>query len=234
MRVIVAEDNFLRDLLVRILPEYGLQVIGAARTTHELLRLVDIDPPDIVTLDISMPRCDPEADPEYAAGVDAAKEIRRRHPQVAIVALSQHSQLRWAEEIAALGMAVGYQLKDRVQDMNVLVEVMKAVAGGDIRVDKTLVAALFARKRLNDPVKTLSPRESEVLQLIAEGLSNSAIAERLFIREGTVEGHETAIYGKLRLSSRRGASGKAETNLRVLAVLAFLKSGRVHHAEQEP
>jgi len=227
VRVIVAEDGFIRDLLVRSFPDYGLQVCGHARTTQELIQLVNADPPDIVTIDIAMPRSDPDAEPEYGAGVEAAREIRQTHPDVAILALSQYAEVPWAEEIASLGMAVGYQLKDRVQDMGALVDTMRAVAAGDIRIDPTLITALVARKRLNDPVQNLSAREREVLQLMAEGLSDAAIAKRLFLAASTVEGHERSVYQKLGLSGLRSdADGKPHINIRVMAVLAFLRSGR--------
>lgn len=226
MRVIVAEDNFLRELLVRALPDHGIQVIGQARTTRELVERVDAEAPDLVTIDFEMPRLEPTDEPEYGAGLDAAREIRRRHPSVAILALSQYAEVPWAQEIAALGMAVGYQLKDRVQDLGGLVATMRAVAGGDIRIDTTLVAALFARKRVDDPIRRLSNREREVLQLMAEGLSNTAIAERLYIQPRTVEGHETSIYRALGLANpRTETGGKPKINVRVMAVLAFLKSG---------
>ncbi len=227
MRVIIAEDGFLRDLLARSFPDYGLKVCGQARTTQELINLVDADPPDIVTVDINMPRTKPDGEPEYGAGVEAAHTIRQRHPDVAILALSQHAEVPWAEEIASLGMAVGYQLKDRVQDMDALVETMRAVADGDIRIDRTLIAALVGRKRVDDPVQNLSVREREVLQLMAEGLSDAAIAEKLFLAGSTVEGHERSIYQKLGLSPLRSdGDGKPRLNIRVMAVLAFLRSGK--------
>jgi DNA-binding NarL/FixJ family response regulator len=225
MRVIVAEDNFLRELLVRHLPEHGVEVAGQARTTQELIELVDATPPELVTIDFEMPRR-PLSPAEYGAGLDAAREIRRRHPSVAIFALSQYTEVSWAEDIASLGMAVGYQLKDRVQDMDGLIATMHAVAAGEIRIDATLVAALLRRQRLDDPVKRLSAREREVLQLMAQGLSNTAIAEKLFIQERTVEGHETSIYRTLGLAHPRGGATKPKINIRVMAVLAFLKSGK--------
>jgi DNA-binding NarL/FixJ family response regulator len=225
MRVIVAEDNFLRELLVRVLPEHGIEVAGQARTTQELIELVDADPPELVTIDFEMPRR-PLAQSEYGVGLDAAREIRQRHPSVAIFALSQYTEVSWAEDIASLGMAVGYQLKDRVQDMDGLIATMLAVAEGEIRIDATLVAALLRRQRVDDPVKRLSAREREVLQLMAQGLSNTAIAEKLFIQERTVEGHETSIYRTLGLANPRAGAGKPKINIRVMAVLAFLKSGK--------
>lgn len=226
MRVIVAEDNFIRDLLAGVLPSYdGITVSGQARTTQELLSLVDADPPDLVTLDLQMPR-QPHLSAEYGAGLDAAREIRRRHPSVAICALSAYAEVPWAQEIAALGMKVGYQLKDRVEEMDGLVATMREVAAGEIRIDTILVAALFGRQRIDDPVQRLTARERQVLQLIAAGLSNTAIAEKLFIQERTVEGHETSIYRTLGLAIPRSAGTKPKVNVRVMAVLALLKSGK--------
>lgn len=140
MRVIVAEDGIMRDLLVRSFPHHGLEISGQARTTQELIRLVAEKPPDIVVTDIKMPRSDSDTEPAYDAGTEAAREIRRRYPEVAILALSQYAEVPWAEEIATLGMKVGYRLKDRVQDMERLVGIMREVAAGEIRIDGTLVA----------------------------------------------------------------------------------------------
>src|SRR5947209_7702244 len=127
MRVIVAEDGLMRRLLVQSLDQYGFEVIGQARTKQELLRLVDADPPDIVTLDIEMPLFEADTTTELHAGLDAAREIRTRHPSVAILALSHHAVVPWAEELISLGTSVGYQLKDRLQEMDTLVEAMRAV-----------------------------------------------------------------------------------------------------------
>jgi DNA-binding NarL/FixJ family response regulator len=228
MRVIVAEDGILRDLLVRTLPDHGLEISGQARTTQELIRLVAEEPPDIVITDIKMPRSDSDTEPAYDAGMEAAREIRRRYPDVAILALSQHAEVPWAEEIATLGMKVGYLLKDRVEDMEGLVDTVRAVASGDIRIDATLIAALARRQRLNDPVQRLSPREREVLELMAEGLSDVAIAKRLYLAESTVEGHARSIYQKLELStSTYDTAERPAINVRVKAVLALLRYGRV-------
>ena len=226
MRVIVAEDNFIGDLLVGVLPSYdGITVSGQARTTRELLSLVDADPPDLVTLDLQMPR-QPHMPTEYGAGLDAAREIRRRHPSVAICALSTYAEVPWAQEIAALGMKVGYQLKDRVEKMDSLVTTMRDIATGEIRIDTILVAALLGRQRIDDPIQRLTPREREILQHIAEGWSNTAFAEELFVHERTVEGHVTSIYRTLGLAIPRSADTKPKVNIRVMAVLALLKSGK--------
>ena len=222
MRVIVAEDNYTRDAIADVLgaPPYGMDVIGRASTIADLLRLVDADPPDIVTLDLRMPRVDPLAKPELA-GMDAARQIRRAHPGVAILVLSQFDYVPWVEEVVKLGMAVGYQLKDELRDIGRLAEVMRAVAAGEIRIDSTLVARLVSRPRPDDPLDRLTRREREVLGLMAEGLSNAGIAARLVIEHGSVEAHATEIYRKLGISHLGG-----EVNARVMAVLAFLRSGK--------
>jgi DNA-binding NarL/FixJ family response regulator len=226
VRVIVAEDNFLRELLVRYLPEHGIEVTGQAPTTQELFDLVEAGPPSLVTIDFEMPRR-PGTKPEYGAGLDAAREIRCRYPDVAILGLSQYPEVSWAEEIAALGDAVGYQLKDRVAELDRLIVTMREVAAGAVRMDETLVRALLQRRRVDDPVQRLSPREREVLALMAQGLSNTAIAKQLHIQERTVEGHETSIYRTLCLTKVRDPGGdKPKVNVRVMAVLEFLKRGR--------
>src|SRR5262245_21364453 len=135
MRVIVAEDSLLfGDFLVKELTERGLLVTGWAKTAQELQQLVDADPPDIVVPDMRMPRSDPLARKEDL-GLEAATQIRWNHPSVAILALSGHPKMAWAEEIVTLGAKVGYQLKDQVQDMHALIEIMYAIAHGAIRID---------------------------------------------------------------------------------------------------
>lgn len=224
MRVIVADDGFIRDLLAKTFPSYGLTVTGQARTARELLDLVDADPPDIVIADIAMPS---DAGQERAgpAGLDAARQIRRDHPEVAIVALSNHGNLTWVEEIIALGKPVGYQLKDQLRDLDVFVEIMRSVRDGEIRIDSSLVEGLFRRKRVDDPIKRLTPRERDVLRLIAEGRSNAAIAARLDVSKKAVETYETSVYSKLGLSRSRDAEER-DVNVRVMAVLTWLRFGR--------
>jgi DNA-binding NarL/FixJ family response regulator len=225
MRVIIAEDGGLfRNLLIEELPRLGLDVIGSANSTQELIRLVDADPPDIVLLDIRMPR-EPTTDPEFGAGLEAAKQIREHHPNVALLALSNYAEVLWAEEMVALGPGVGFQLKDRVSHQAQLLEDMRVVAAGGVRIDDALIKALVDRKRANDPVATLTERERQVLRYIAQGLSNAAIAEKLYVQESTIEGQQTSIYQKLGLSGLP-ADEKTRINRRVKAVLAFLKSGK--------
>ena len=227
MRVIVADDKVMGDALVADFEKHGLEVIGLARTKPQLLRLVDANLPDIVTLDLEMPLLDTDVKPDIRAGLESAREIRAHHPSVALLAFSQHEVVPVAEELISLGPSVGYQLKERIGDMRELLECMRALVAGDVRIDKGLIAALVARKRIDDPVEKLTPREREVLQWIAEGLTNAAIADKLHITEGAVEGHETSIYRKLGLSHlSAGKNRKPMVNVRVMAVLTFLKSGR--------
>ncbi|MEJ8645419.1 response regulator transcription factor [Streptomyces sp. MS1.HAVA.3] len=228
MRVVVAEDSGLyRDLLVRALLDYGdIEVAGQAATTAELLDLVEQAVPDIVIIDIAMPPTASQA-PEGDAGLTAARELRRRHPDLPILALSQYQEVSWAQEIATLDGPVGYQLKGRVEDMDSLVQAIRDVAHGDTRIDQTLVKALLARKRHNDPIDQLSPTERRVLELMAEGFSNTAIAAELSYARQTVEGIITSIYRKLELTALpKDQNGKPVVNGRVLAILAFLRWGR--------
>jgi DNA-binding NarL/FixJ family response regulator len=218
MRVIVAEDGGLfHDYLVTTLPQHGLTVIGRAKTTAELMALVKKDPPDVVTLDIMMPIQRAPAD--RSAGMDAAREIRAGHPEVGILMLSNHGELSWVEAVLALGNGVGYQLKDRVDDMTALVQIIRTVASGGVRLDETLVSDLIRRPRINDPLAELLPREHQVLTLMAKGWSNSAIAWNLNYSVKVIEEVVSAIYRKLDIHPDDGI------NKRVQAVLAFLRWG---------
>ncbi|MFD9406527.1 response regulator [Streptomyces sp. NPDC059989] len=228
MRIVLAEDSGLyRDLLVRALLDYGdVEVAGQAATTSELLELVEQCTPDIVIIDIAMPPT-PSQPPEGDAGLTAARELRHRHPDLPILALSQYQEVSWAQEIAALDGPVGYQLKGRVEDMDSLVQAIRDVAHGGTRIDQTLVKALLGRKRHNDPIDRLSPTERRVLELMAWGLSNTAIAATLSYVPKTVEGIITSIYRKLELTELpRDEKGKPVVNGRVMAILAFLRWGR--------
>jgi len=228
MRVIIAEDiGLYRDLLVRALLDYeDVEVVGQAGTTAEIVELIGDSPPDVVILDIAMPPA-PGLPPEGDAGLSAARDLRLRHPDLPILALSQYPNVSWAQQMASLGGPVGYQLKDRVKDMDSLVAAIREVADGNTSIDQTLVQALLARKRHNDPVDRLTPTELRVLELMAEGRTNVAIADELSYAEATVEGIATAIYRKLQLSELpKDREGKPTVNGRVMAVLAFLRSGR--------
>jgi DNA-binding NarL/FixJ family response regulator len=222
MRVIVAEDTILRDLLVMELQRQGLDVIGSARTTEELFRLVDADPPDIVILDLRMPP-DDNSDVEFTAGLQAAKTLRTRHRRVALLILSAYSSPYWVDQIVALGPAVGYQLKDRVQDMAHLLDDIQAVAAGGTRIDQVLLESWKQRKQASDPVQDLTEQQQMVLWLMARGFSNAEIMKQLVLVKSTIEGHERAIYSKLGLS-RMPEDEQTRINRRVKAVLALLRS----------
>lgn len=232
MRVVVAEDGGLfHQFLVESLPQHAsgsdaVEVVGQARTTTRLLELVDEVAPDVVTLDLAMPRLLPPADP--AAGLEAAREIRRTHPSIGIVVLSNIGELSFVEAVLALGTGVGYQLKDRVENMAELVQILRTVAAGGVRVDETLVAALITRPRVNDPLAGLSRRELKVLTLMAKGLSNSAIAGDVNYSVKVIEETVSAVYRKLDIDPDEGI------NKRVLAVLAFLRWGKRADDRENP
>ncbi|HEU0090151.1 MAG TPA: response regulator transcription factor [Pseudonocardiaceae bacterium] len=220
--MIVAEDTIMCDLLAMELRRQGLDVIGSARTTMELLRLVDADSPDIVILDLHMP-LDENHKPEFIAGLDAAKRIRTRHRRVALLILSNYSSPFWVDEVVSLGPAVGYQLKDRVQDMTHLMDDIRAVAAGGTRIDQTLLESWKQRKQVSDPIQGLTEQQRAVLWLMAKGLSNAEIQKKLSLMESTIEGHERTIYAKLGLS-RLPEDEQTRINRRVKAVLTLLSS----------
>src|SRR5262249_6003313 len=153
---------------------------------------------------------------DRSAGIDAAREIRAGHPSVGILMLSNHSELAWVEAVLSLGSGVGYQLKDRVEDMTMLVQIMRTVAAGGVRIDETLVADLIRRPRVDDPLAELTPRELTVLTLMAKGWSNSAIAWDMNYSVKVIEDVLSTVYRKLGINPDEGI------NKRVLAVLAFL------------
>jgi len=214
MRVVVAEDSvLLREGIARLLEDAGIEVVGQAGTADELMLKVRSYKPDVAIVDIRMP---PTQSDE---GLRAAKEIRDRHPQTAVLVLSQYLEPAYALELLSENAeGVGYLLKDRVADVEAFVEAVKRVGEGGSALDPSVVSQLVGRRRRDDPIEQLTPREREVLELMAEGLSNNAIAERLVVTERAVEKHVTSIFGKLRLGA------DAEHHRRVLAVLAFLRA----------
>ena len=213
MRVVVADDAvILREGLARLLEEAGFEVVGLAADADELYALVEHSKPDVAIVDIRMPPTHTDE------GLRAAKLIRARWPQVGILVLSQYVQARYAVELLAQGTErVGYLLKDRVSDVEEFCAAVKRVAEGGSALDPTVVSQLVGRRRRDDPVAALTPRETEVLELMAEGRSNQAVGERLFITPRAVEKHVTSIFGKL------GLPATAEDHRRVLAVLAYLR-----------
>ena len=214
MRVVLAEDSvLLREGVARILEEAGFEVAGQAGTADELLLKVRSYSPDVAIVDIRMPPTHTDE------GLKAAQEIRARHPDVGVLVLSQYVEPSYAMELLAENAeGVGYLLKDRVSDVKEFAAAVRRVGEGGSALDPAIVTQLVGRRRAHDPIEDLTAREREVLQLMAEGRSNSGIAERLVVTERAVEKHVTSIFGKLRLPAA------AEDHRRVLAVLAFLRS----------
>jgi DNA-binding NarL/FixJ family response regulator len=215
MRVVVAEDSvIIREGLVRLLTEAGFDVVGQAGDGAELLRQVDTHRPDVAIVDIRMPPTHTDE------GLRAARELRRRYPGLGVLVLSQHVRPSYAFELLSEGTdGIGYLLKDRVSDLEELAEGVRRVGGGGSVLDPSVVAQLVNRRKMgNDPVDELTERELEVLGLMAEGRSNKAVADRLFITEHTVEKHVQNIFAKLRIPAT------TDDHRRVLAVLTFLNS----------
>jgi len=214
MRIALADDaDLLREALASALASAGFEVVGQAGDAEGLLRIVDAESPDVVVLDVRMP-------PTHTTeGLEAARAIRARHPRMAILVLSQYVETRYAVDLLREDPSgVGYLLKDRVTKVADLAEAVRRVASGGSVIDPEVVARLLGRPRAHSPLDELTPREREILGLMAEGRSNQAIAERLTLEVKTVEGHVRAIFSKL------GLQPAAEDHRRVLAVLAYLRS----------
>ena len=214
MRVVVAEDTLLtRAGIVRLLREAGIDVVGEAEDAQDLLRQVRLKHPDAAITDIRMPPTHTDE------GLLAAQRIREEHPDVGVLVLSQYIEPTYAMRlIEDHPERVGYLLKERVFDVAILIDALRRLADGETVVDPTIVARLVGRRRRNDPLSELTQREREVLSLVAEGMSNRAIAGRLFVTDRTVEAHIKQVFLKLRLSESH------ERHRRVLAVLAFLRA----------
>jgi DNA-binding NarL/FixJ family response regulator len=214
LRVAIAEDSvLLREGIARLLSEAGFEIVGQSSTADDLLLKVRSYSPDVAIIDIRMP-------PSHTdEGLRAAKTIREQHPGVGVLVLSEYLEPAYAMElIADDAEGVGYLLKQRVSELGEFASAVRRVAEGGSALDPAIVTQLVGRRRSDDPVATLTPREREVLEQMAEGRTNQAIAERLVVTERAVEKHVTSIFGKLRLSAT------AEDHRRVLAVLAFLRS----------
>jgi DNA-binding NarL/FixJ family response regulator len=213
LRVVLAEDSvLLREGLAGLLARFGHEVVAAVGDAAALREVVEDDRPDVVVTDVRMP-------PGFTdEGLRAAVDLRRRHPGLPVLVLSQHVETTYATQLldAGDGSGVGYLLKDRIGRVEEFVEALARVAGGGTVVDPEVVRQLLRRRR--DPLGALTPREREVLALIAEGRSNAAIAARLVVGEAAVAKHIRAILQKLRLPEA------AEDHRRVLAVLAYLRT----------
>ena len=214
MRVVVAEDVMLtREGIVRLLRDAGFEVVGEAEDLDGLLRSVALERPEAVVVDIRMPPTHTDE------GLVAAHRIRTQHPDMGVLLLSQYVEPSYAMRlIQDHPERVGYLLKERVFDAAILVDALRRITEGECVIDPTIVSRLVGRRRREDPLSGLTERERQVLALVAEGLSNLAIANRLFVTERTVEAHTKQIFGKL------GLEADPDSNRRVLAVLAFLRS----------
>ena len=212
-RIVIADDDILlREGLASLLDRAGFDVVGQAADGSELLELVREQTPDLAIVDIRMP-------PTHTTeGLDAARELREEAPETAILVLSAHVDVEHAMDLLASGERSGYLLKSRVTDVEEFLETLDRVLKGGSAVDPALVQELVAARRTKDPLAELSPREREVLALMAEGRSNAGIAQRLWVTEGTVEKHVHSILAKL------GLPNTQEDHRRVLAVIAFLES----------
>lgn len=214
MRVVVAEDVMLtREGIVRLLREAGFDVLAEAEDLDGLMRAVGLERPDAVLVDIRMPPTHTDE------GLVAAQRIRASYPEVGVLVLSQYIEPSYAMSLLQDHPdRVGYLLKERVFDVAILVDALRRIGDGECVIDPTIVSRLVGKRRREDPLAELTEREREVLVLVAEGLSNTAIASRLFVTERTVESHTTQIFQKLGLRADPGS------NRRVLAVLTFLRS----------
>jgi DNA-binding NarL/FixJ family response regulator len=212
-RVVLADDDvLLRSGLAKLLERPGFTVVGEAGDGEDLLGLVRSLEPDVVVVDIRMPPT------QTVEGLDAARTVREEYPGIAIMVLSAHVEVEHAMTLLSGGQGIGYLLKSRVIDVDDFVDSLGRVAHGGSVVDPALVQELVSARRRNDPLAALSPREQEVLALMAEGRSNLGIAQGLWVTEGTVEKHVRSILGKLNLPE------ESTDHRRVLAVVAFLES----------
>jgi DNA-binding NarL/FixJ family response regulator len=214
VRVVVADDVMLtREGIVRLLEEAGIEVVGQAEDAPSLLRRVRGTQPDAAIVDIRMPPTHTDE------GLVAASMIRTELPQVAVLILSQYIEPSYAMRLLEEHPErVGYLLKERVFDVALLVDALRRLGDGESVIDPTIVSRLVGRRRREDPLEELTPREREALELVAEGLSNKAIAARLVVTERTVEAHVKQIFMKLNLDT------SPDSHRRVLAVLAYLRA----------
>jgi DNA-binding NarL/FixJ family response regulator/class 3 adenylate cyclase len=214
VRVVLADDSvLLREGIARLLEDAGFEIVAQSGTADDLLRHVGMHQPDVALVDIRMPPTQTDE------GLRAAQQIRERWPETGVLVLSQYVEPAYAMELLGDNAeGVGYLLKDRVSDVDEFAAAVRRVAEGGSALDPAVVSQLVGRRRRDDPLDELTPREREVLELMAEGKSNAAIAERLVITLRAVEKHVTSIFGKLRLSAT------PEDHRRVLAVLTYLRS----------
>ncbi len=213
LSVVLADDDvLLREGLASLLERFGFEVVGQCETAARLVELVRTQEPDLAIVDVRMP-------PTHSVeGLDAARVIRQEVPQTAILVLSAHVEVEHAMDLLASGQRCGYLLKSRVTDVEEFVETLERVVKGGTAVDPALVQELVAARRAHDPLEALTPREREVLALMAEGRSNAGIARQLWLAGGTVEKHVKSILAKLDINATE------DDHRRVLAVITFLES----------
>jgi DNA-binding NarL/FixJ family response regulator len=213
VKLVIADDSvLLREGMARLLEEQGFEVAGQAGDGEELVRKVMAHKPDVAIVDVRMPPTHTDE------GLRAAQRIREELPGIGVLVLSQYVEEEYATElIGDRAEGVGYLLKDRVADVDAFVDAVRRVGQGGSALDPEVVSLMLGRRR-DEPLSELTPREREVLGLMAEGLSNNAIAARLVVTERAVEKHVTSIFGKLRLPPT------GETHRRVLAVLAYMRA----------
>src|SRR6187200_3181908 len=214
IRVVIADDSvLLREGIARLLEESGFEVAAQEGDAEDLLRKVGAHKPDVAVVDVRMPPTHTDE------GLRAEHKIRTDHPGVGVLVLSQYVEEAYALDLLAQSTeSTGYLLKDRISDVDSFTDAVRRVANGGSALDPEVVALLLGRRRREDPLETLTPREREVLGLMAEGRSNAAIAEALVVTERAVEKHVTSIFSKLDLPPT------VEDHRRVLAVLAYLRS----------
>jgi DNA-binding NarL/FixJ family response regulator len=213
IRIVVGEDQpIVREGVVRVLEEAGFDVVGVAADAEDLVRKAGAHKPDVVVTDIQMPPTSTDD------GLEAAKTIRSAQPEVGVLVLSQYLEDRYALELLSGGAeGVGYLLKDRVGDLVVFIDAVRRVAAGGSALDPEVVQRMVDRPRIESPIDELTPREREVLSLMAEGRSNQGIADELVVTVAAVERHVTSIFSKLDLRQA------PEDHRRVLAVLQYLR-----------
>jgi len=214
MRVVIIEDVLLvREGLARLLGEHDIQTVAMAEDATKVVELAKVHRPDVIIIDIRLP-------PTFTdEGLQAVPKVRAAAPEIGLLVLSQHLEAAYAWHlINEAPERIGYVLKDRVSDISIVIDALTRLADGETVIDPAIVSGLLGRRRLRDPLETLTDREREVLGLVAEGMSNRAVARRLFVGERTVESHIASAFTKV------GLEESEDSNRRVRLVLAWLRA----------